>query len=115
MNIRNCQYNIYNTIDCEIEHPLHGWINLTASPNDVADAGRNIYQQIIDQEMEIKDYVPLPEPTTEEYNLIQKELRQDAYTKITDPLFFKYQRGEIEKQEWLDKIEEIKQQYAYKQ
>lgn len=34
--------------------------------------------------------------------------RKLAYIEESDPLFFKYQRGEIEKQEWLDKVSEIK-------
>ncbi len=38
-------------------------------------------------------------------------LRHQAYSQEADPLFFKYQRGEIEKQEWLDKISEIKERY----
>jgi hypothetical protein len=38
-------------------------------------------------------------------------LRLTAYQSESDPLFFKYQRGEIEKQVWLDKVEEIRQRY----
>jgi hypothetical protein len=30
-----------------------------------------------------------------------------------DPLFFKYQRGEGTEQEWLDKINEIREQFPY--
>ena len=37
--------------------------------------------------------------------------RQEAYAKEADPLFFKYQRDEVSKQEWLDKIAEIKLRY----
>ena len=36
-------------------------------------------------------------------------LRAAAYREEADPLFFKYQRGEATREEWLDKIEEIKQ------
>jgi hypothetical protein len=42
-----------------------------------------------------------------------QRLRRGAYEKESDPIFFKYQRGEAEKQEWLDLIEEIKQRYPY--
>lgn len=38
-------------------------------------------------------------------------LRRAAYQSESDPLFFKYQREEIEKQVWLDKVEEIRQRY----
>jgi hypothetical protein len=34
--------------------------------------------------------------------------RKSAYAQESDPLFFKYQREEIEKQVWLDKVAEIK-------
>lgn len=39
--------------------------------------------------------------------------RAAAYGAESDYLFFKYQRGELEKQVWLDKVEEIKQRYPY--
>lgn len=41
-----------------------------------------------------------------------KQLRADAYRNESDPLFFKWQRGEIDKQVWLDKVAEIKTKYA---
>jgi hypothetical protein len=47
----------------------------------------------------------------EEVNAIHEELRANAYREESDPLFFKYQRGEIEQQVWLDKIAEIKARY----
>ena len=44
----------------------------------------------------------------------QKEseaLRSAAYKTESDPLFFKYQAGEVTKEEWLAKREEIKVRY----
>ncbi len=41
----------------------------------------------------------------------QKALRQSAYVQEADPLFFKWQRGEVEQQVWLDKVQEIKYRY----
>ena len=41
------------------------------------------------------------------------KLRQYFYKKEADPLFLKYQREEIEKQVWLDKIAEIKTKHPY--
>jgi hypothetical protein len=35
-------------------------------------------------------------------------LRRDAYTTESDPLFFKWQRGECTKDQWLAKINEIR-------
>ncbi|WP_373054609.1 hypothetical protein [Thioalkalivibrio sp.] len=34
MNYRNPAYNALGTIDCEVEHPEHGWIPITLSPDD---------------------------------------------------------------------------------
>ncbi len=56
--------------------------------------------------------------TSEE--LVQEELerktkieqqRSEAYRNESDPIFFKYQRGEATQQEWLDKIAEIKARF----
>ena len=44
-----------------------------------------------------------------------RQSRAEAYREEADPLFFKWQRGEVTEQEWLDKIEEIKQRYPYQQ
>jgi hypothetical protein len=38
-------------------------------------------------------------------------LKREAFQKEADPLFFKYQRGEASKEEWLSKIEEIRDRY----
>ncbi len=37
--------------------------------------------------------------------------RRESYAKESDPIFFKWQRGEATQQEWLDKIAEIKVRY----
>jgi hypothetical protein len=39
--------------------------------------------------------------------------RAAAYREEADPLFFKYQRGEADAQEWLDKVAEIRARYPY--
>ena len=40
-----------------------------------------------------------------------KSLRHQAYVTESDPIFFKYQRGEATQEEWLAKVEEIKARY----
>ena len=40
-----------------------------------------------------------------------EQLRLEAYRNESDPLFFKYQRGEVEKKVWVDKVAEIKSRY----
>lgn len=34
MEYRHATYNEFGTIDCEINHPQHGWIPITLSPSD---------------------------------------------------------------------------------
>lgn len=46
-----------------------------------------------------------------EIDAIATSLRAEAYREESDPLFFKWQRGESTEQEWLDKIAEIKARY----
>lgn len=47
----------------------------------------------------------------EEIEIMHEKLRIESYRIESDPLFFKWQRGEIEKQVWLDKVAEIKLRY----
>ena len=48
-------------------------------------------------------------PTQQE----QEQSRAAAYRTEADPLFFKYQSGEVTKEEWLAKREEIRARYPY--
>lgn len=67
MQIRNPRQNAVGTIDCEIEHPVHGWLPFTASPNDVEAHGREIYARLVAAEAgPVGEYLPPPPPTTEE-------------------------------------------------
>jgi hypothetical protein len=42
-----------------------------------------------------------------------KAARAQAYTQEADPLFFKWQRGEVNKSEWSDKVQEIRDRFPY--
>jgi len=42
-----------------------------------------------------------------------RQARAAAYASESDPLFFKYQAGEVTKEEWLAKREEIRNRYPY--
>lgn len=55
--------------------------------------------------------LPTPEELAAQQEAENERLRLDAYRNESDPLFFKWQRGEIEKQVWLDKVAEIKARY----
>jgi hypothetical protein len=64
-----------------------------------------------------------PKPSYQEVSDAWKEIEQDlenekiksfrkrAYQEESDPLFFKYQRGDAEKSEWVAKIQEIKERF----
>ena len=47
----------------------------------------------------------------EEYNRYIDDLRQAAYAREADPLGMQVLRGELDKSEWLAKINEIKRRY----
>ena len=59
--------------------------------------------------------IPDPEPTPAELLAQAKTARAAAYANEADPLFFKWQRGEVAEQEWLDKVAEIRTRYPYKE
>jgi hypothetical protein len=46
-----------------------------------------------------------------DYNEYMSLKRAEAYKQESDALFFKYQRGEVTEQDWLDKVQEIKDRY----
>lgn len=49
--------------------------------------------------------------TKEEYNLYIDELREADYRREADPLGMQVMRGDVEKNIWLEKIEEIKKRH----
>src|SRR5690554_927741 len=83
--IRNPIYNAAGTIDCELDHPVHGWIPFTADPDDPDEGGRVLYQLLDDGQFgEIAPYVePEPVPLTVEQ---VQSLRRAAYVAESDPL-----------------------------
>ena len=49
----------------------------------------------------------------EHKNAIAKANREQAYKEESDPLYFKWKRGEATEQEYLAKVEEIRARYPY--
>lgn len=45
METRNPVWN-GDVIDCEINHPIYGWIPFTASPEDPEQHGRDIFEAL---------------------------------------------------------------------
>lgn len=50
-------------------------------------------------------------PSEEQINHLVSLRRRAAYVEESDSLFFEVQRGERNKQEWLDKVTEIKSRF----
>jgi len=74
--------------------------------------------KIINKDLQLKtldEQLSSKEITKEEYNTIKLNecysLRKQAYLNESDGLFFDFQRSEIDKQIWLDKVKEIKLKY----
>lgn len=66
MEIRNPQYTASGAIDCEIEHPVLGWMPFTAAADDVEPNGREIFA--LAEAMGPVAYVPPdPAPTVDDY------------------------------------------------
>ena len=65
--------------------------------------------------VELQNNTEIPQeqkqPSIEEQNRINETLRANAYRQEADPVFFKSQRGEATNQQWLDKVQEIKERY----
>jgi hypothetical protein len=72
----------------------------------------NQFSDIVDQWYSITPEVEELEPETPEQALERiRQQRKAAYEDEADPLYFKAQRGEATMEDWLAKVEEIKQRY----
>jgi hypothetical protein len=65
MNYRNPIYTKNGWIDCEIEHPVYGWIPFTCNPNDKG-AQFNTAELFAEMQPHAAPYVFPPPPTAEE-------------------------------------------------
>ena len=99
MNITNAQFTAEGSITALVDG---------VQMSIPADAGNRHYAAMLEQGIEIAEYVE-PSVTQEE----QEAKRQAAYTTEADPLFFKWQAGEGTEAEWLAKREEIRERYPY--
>ena len=112
MNYRNAKHIANGLIDCEIEHPVYGWIPFTCDRNDTGaafDVAALYAEMNADPKTAPYVYVP-PAPFTPEHLSV---LRAEAYRAEADPLYFKAQRGEATNDDWLVKVAEIKARFPY--
>jgi hypothetical protein len=83
--VRDAVYNAAGSIDCEILHPTYGWIPFTASPDDVEQHGREIYDAA--RQMNPLPYEappPPPEPVPRSMTFAQMLIGLVTETWITE-------------------------------
>lgn len=85
----------------EITTEQHAALLEGQSQGKIISADENGYPILIDP----------PPLTAEQIQEAVTAARAAAYVKESDPLFFKYQRGEVLKEDWLAKVAEIKARY----
>lgn len=85
--VRNAKYSSDDGyfIDCEYNHPVYGWIPFTASPDDVEELGRTIFQHIT----ESGDLVvaPYTHPTDEELAVEVRAKRDSLLVRFDTELY----------------------------
>ena len=68
------------------------------------------------REMNVEEIAQIEESARHSAELEAQQLenqKRNAYAAESDPLFFKWQRGEGTEQAWLDKVAEIQARYPY--
>lgn len=92
-----------------------GWLpwNRVYGPGDIeVNATITIGQDIITETIERRPFTAEETATLEAARITSIERqRREAYAAESDPIFFRWQRGEATQQEWLDKIAEIKARF----
>jgi len=87
-------------------------------PNAIWSLDNNDYQKLLwrtdDEKPSLKEIEDAWKEIEVEFEIERlSNLRKNAYREETDPLFFEYQRGDIEKSEWVAKVEEIKDRFPF--
>jgi len=88
MKYRNPKCVSVTRIDCEIEHPIHGWIPFTCDPNDTgADFGVAALHAEMLADPATAPYVPPTEAEIlYEQTLEARYYRSQLLTEIVDPI-----------------------------
>ena len=102
MKYRNPVFATANTIDCEINHPVYGWIPFTADPNDVEPIGAEVFNAARDI---AAPYVAPPEVPVD----LSAEVRLERNRRLreeVDPMVMNSLRwGDLtdeQRQAWVD-------------
>lgn len=108
MNIRDASYNQNGTIDCEINHPQHGWIPFTASPDGTELNERLVFDAVKDT---ATPYVPDPEEELTNARASKIVEINARYVDSITPLIKEY--PEIEQATWLSQEREARAYLAW--
>jgi hypothetical protein len=104
MEIRNPVFTAANDIDCEINHPVYGWIPFTAALDDVEQLGRDVYAAALAMNPKPYEppapYVPTPEERIAE---LKRLLAETDYVALSD---YDKEKPEVfaQRQAWRDEI-----------
>lgn len=79
MEFRNPQFNADGTIDCEVNHPVYGWIPFTASATDVEPLGAAVFAAA---QGTAAAYVAPPEPDPPTWEELQAAAAQVVHAYL---------------------------------
>jgi len=102
----------------DAERAKHGWypcVEVNGNYNPTTHV-RSTPSFVLSDNVVTANYTIWDKPESQIFNeaLIEaRKSRAEAYAAEADPLFFKYQRGEGSEQDWLDKVEEIRERFPY--
>jgi hypothetical protein len=86
MNYRLAKFNGVGGIDCEIEHPVYGWIPYTATEDDPEESGRALYATMLAGT--VAAYVPPVETLDQRAAAVRAQrdalLRASDWTQLPD-------------------------------
>ncbi|WP_052475724.1 hypothetical protein [Halomonas sp. KHS3] len=96
MLIRNAQYLRNGGIDCEINHPQHGWIPYTATPD-----GADLLERLVFESAQADAAPYVPDPEQDLANARARKIAEinEMYVASIKPLIREY--PDIEQATWL--------------
>lgn len=104
MEIRNPSYNRFGSIDCEVNHPVYGWIPFTATEDD--PEGPEMYERALAME---------PSPYTPAVVGPEEELAQWRAMAVCTPLQGKLALGEVKWKQVEDFLNDPETPWSLKQ
>lgn len=100
-NIRNPNYAESGVINCEINHPVFGWIPFTASQDDSEAIGRGIFDVVVSGAIGEIGVFKIP-VMTEEVARIERDVRlREMDAIVSNPLRWS-DMTDVQKREWSD-------------